>query len=127
VVLDWVKGQGGCAIISDAMATSIAKVGDKFTKSIETRKPQPFLPPQPRLRARRPRDNSAAVIGGVLASVDCRTRTLAVLGGFAFFGLWWNVLSSDGPDAFFRRESMTLIRGYVDHLLRLFSFLNAIL
>jgi hypothetical protein len=35
VVLDWVNGRGGLAIISDAHGESIARVGDSFTKSIE--------------------------------------------------------------------------------------------
>ena len=34
-ILDWVNGQGGVAIISSDMGTSIAKVGDNFTESIE--------------------------------------------------------------------------------------------
>lgn len=35
-ILNWVKGQGGVAIISSDHGTSVAKVGDKFTESIET-------------------------------------------------------------------------------------------
>src|SRR6185437_15766424 len=34
-ILNWVKGQGGVATISDAHSYSVSKVGESFTKSIE--------------------------------------------------------------------------------------------
>ena len=85
VVLDWVKGQGGLAIISDAHGASIEKVGDNFTKSIERENRNRFF-----------RRNlgyalaglaiTAAVIGGVLAFGGLQEKDMVVLGGFAFFG-----------------------------------------
>jgi hypothetical protein len=85
VVLDWVKGQGGLAIISDAHGASIEKVGDNFTKSIERENRNRFF-----------RRNlgyalaglaiTATVIGGVLAFGGLQEKDMAVLGGFAFFG-----------------------------------------
>ena len=85
VVFDWVNGQGGLAIISDAHGESIARVGDNFTKSIERENRNRFF-----------RRNlgyvlaglaiTAAVIGGVLAFGGLQDQDLAVLGGFVFFG-----------------------------------------
>ena len=85
VVFDWVNGQGGLAIISDAHGESIARVGDRFTKSIERENRNRFF-----------RRNlgyvlaglaiTAAVIGGVLAFGGLQDQDLAALGGFVFFG-----------------------------------------
>jgi len=84
-IFDWVNGQGGLAIISDAHGESIAKAGDNFTKTIERENRNRFF-----------RRNlgyviaglamTAAVIGGVLAFGGLRDQDLTVLGSFVFFG-----------------------------------------
>jgi Predicted membrane protein (DUF2207) len=84
-IYDWLNGQGGLAIISDAHGESIAKVGDNFTKTVERENRNRFF-----------RRNlgyviaglaiTAAVIGGVLAFGGLQDQDLAVLGGFVFVG-----------------------------------------
>jgi hypothetical protein len=84
-VLDWVRGQGGLAIISEAHGESIAKVGGNFTKNIERENRNRFF-----------KRNlgyviaglamTAAVIGGVLVFGGLQDKDIAILGGFAFFG-----------------------------------------
>ena len=107
VVLDWVNGQGGLAIISNAHGESIAKVGDKFTKSIELENRNRFF-----------RRNlgyvlaglaiTAAVIGGVLAFGGLQDKDIGGPRRLCVFRLHrWNVPNSGGPDRFFRaRASM---------------------
>ena len=67
-ILNWVNGQGGVAIISTTMATSVAKVGDRFTKSIETENRNRFF-----------RRNLGYVLAGL-------AMTAAVIGGVITFG-----------------------------------------
>jgi hypothetical protein len=111
VVLDWVNGQGGLAIISDAHGESIAKVGDRFTKSIELENRNRFF-----------RRNlgyvlaglaiTAAVIGGVLAFGGLQDQDLAVLGGFVFFGFIGGIFLIQVAQTLFSGASLNaLIRG----------------
>jgi hypothetical protein len=84
-IFDWVSGQGGLAIISDAHGATIEKVGDNFTKSIERENRNRFF----RLNlgyALAGLAMTAAVIGGVLAFGGLQDKDLAILGGFVFFG-----------------------------------------
>ena len=67
-ILNWVKGQGGVAIISSDHGTSVAKVGDKFTESIETENRDRFF-----------RHNLGYVLAGV-------AMTVAVAIGIVVFG-----------------------------------------
>ena len=111
MVLDWVNGQGGLAIISDAHGESIAKVGDRFTKSIERENRNRFF-----------RRNlgyvlaglaiTAAVIGGVLAFGGLQDQDLAVLGGFVFFGFIGGMFLVQVAQMLFSGASLNaLIRG----------------
>ena len=110
-VLDWVNGQGGLAIISDAHGASIAKVGDSFTKSIERENRNRFF-----------RRNlgyviaglamTAAAIGGVLVFGGLQDQDLAVLGGFVFFGFISGMFLVHLLQMFFAGVSLNgLIRG----------------
>jgi hypothetical protein len=110
-VLDWVNGQGGLAIISDAHGASIAKVGDSFTKGIERENRNRFF-----------RRNlgyviaglvmTAAAIGGVLLFGGLQDQDLAVLGGFVFFGFISGMFLVHLLQMFFSGVSLNgLIRG----------------
>ena len=122
-VLDWVNGQGGLAIISDAHGASIAKVGDSFTKSIERENRNRFF-----------RRNlgyviaglamTAAAIGGVLVFGGLQDQDLAVLGGLCIFRFYkWDVPGSPAADVFCRREPQWIDPGsHVDRFSDYFHF-----
>ena len=111
VVLDWVEGQGGLAIISDTHGKSIARVGGRFTKMIERENRNRFF-----------RRNlgyvigglvmTAAVIGGVLAFGGLQDQDLAVIDGIVFFGFIVGMFLFHVAHTFFSGASLNaLIRG----------------
>jgi predicted membrane protein DUF2207 len=111
VVLDWVEGQGGLAIISDTHGESIARVGGRFTKMIERENRNRFF-----------RRNlgyviggfvmTAAVVGGVLVFGGLQDQDLAVIGGIVFFGFIVGMFLFHVAHTFFSGASLNaLIRG----------------
>ena len=128
-IYDWVNGQGGVAVISDAHGESIARVGDNFTKTVERENRNRFF-----------RRNlgyviaglamTAAVIGGVLAFGGLQDQDLAVLGGFAFFGVLGGMFLVHLLQMFFSGLSLNgLIRGAMSivFLVIFFSIANSLL
>jgi predicted membrane protein DUF2207 len=111
VIFDWVNGQGGLAIISDAHGASIAKVGESFTKNIERENRNRYF-----------HRNygyviaglvmTVAVIGSVLAFGGLQDKDLAILGGFAFFGFMAGMFAVQVLQTFLAGVSFdALIRG----------------
>jgi hypothetical protein len=111
VIFDWVNGQGGLAIISDAHGASIAKVGESFTKNIERENRNRYF-----------HHNygyviaglvmTVAVIGSVLAFGGLQDKDLAILGGFAFFGFMAGMFAVQVLQTFLAGVSFdALIRG----------------
>jgi hypothetical protein len=110
-IFDWVDGQGGIAVISDAHGATIEKAGDNFTKSIERENRNRFF-----------RRNlgyalaglamTAAVIIGVLTFGGLQDQDYAVLGGFVFFGFLGGMFLIHVAQMFFSGFSLNgLIRG----------------
>ena len=107
-IFDWVSGQGGTAIISDAHGASIAKVGDKFTKSIEGENHNRFF-----------RRNlgyviagvvmTAAVIGGVIAFGGLQDQDVSILFGFGIAGFIAGVFAVQLLQIFFAGVSFSAL------------------
>ena len=109
-ILNWVKGQGGVAIISSDHGTSVAKVGDKFTESIETENRNRFF-----------RHNlgyvlaglamTAAVVIGVITFGGLQDQDISILAAIAFGGVVLGVLAVQALQVFFQGIKFdTLIR-----------------
>jgi uncharacterized membrane protein YgcG len=108
-ILNWVKGQGGAATISDAHSYSVSKVGESFTKSIEAENRGRFF-----------HRNigyviaggamTVAIVVGVITFGGLQDRDLSILAGLGFAGFFAGIVAMQVLPVFFNANFNSLFR-----------------
>ena len=111
-ILNWVKGQGGSATISDAHSYAVKKVGENFTKSIEAENRGRFF-----------HRNfgyvmagfamTIAVIVGVITFGGLQEQDIKIMAGIAFACFFAGIVAMQLFPVFFSTNFQSLVRGII--------------